>query len=339
MKTTLHDVARVAGVSIKTVSNVIHNHPNVTEKTRNRVQAAIDDLKYSPNLSARSLRTGRTNVIGLAIPELMNSYFTELADSLISAAAQHGLTVLIQQTKGDRTKELQILDDAKRNLVDGMIYSPLGLVQEDAALTDVGYPLVLVGEAIFNGPKDHVTMKNIEAAKAATDYLISLGHRRIAVIGAHLGEVIGSAGLRLRGYQEALLEAGIEYDERLIGYAMPWFRSNGAETMKEILRRGVDFTAVFALNDLLAFGAMRALQEAGISIPKDVSVIGFDNLDEANYSLPSLTSVEPGKKAIAEKAVATLVERMGDGEISKVASREIEVDFEIIVRESTDTKS
>lgn len=336
---TLHDVARVAGVSIKTVSNVIHSHPNVTEKTRTRVQAAIDDLKYTPNLSARSLRTGKTNVISLVIPELTNSYFTELADSVITAAEQHGLTVLIQQTKGDRRKELQILDEAKRNLVDGMIFSPLGLGQADAEITDVEYPLVLVGENIFNAPKDHVTMQNIEAAKAATEYLIGLGHRRIALIGAHYGEVIGSAGLRLRGYQEALLEAGIEYDERLIGYSAPWFRSNGAEIMKDILGRGVDFTAVFALNDLLAFGAMRVLQEAGISIPRDVSVLGFDNLDEANYSLPSLSSVEPGKKSIAQKAVSTLIERMGNGEFSHVPSREIEVDFEIVERESTDTKS
>jgi len=337
--TTLHDVARAAGVSIKTVSNVIHSHPNVTEKTRTKVQAAIDELKYSPNLSARSLRTGKTNVIGLVIPELTNSYFTELADSVISAAEHYGLTVLIQQTKGIRSKELQILDDAKRNLVDGLIYSPLGLGQEDVALTEVGYPMVMVGEAIFHGPNDHVTMQNIEAARAATEYLISLGHRKIVVLGAHDGEVIGSAGLRLRGYREALEAAGIEYDERLIGYSAPWFRVNGAETMKEILARGVEFSAVFAFNDLLAFGAMRVLQDAGISIPKDVSVIGFDNLDEANYSLPSLTSVEPGKQAIAEKAVATLVERIGNGEVSEVPARQIEVDFEIIRRESTDTKS
>lgn len=339
MKTTLHDVARAAGVSIKTVSNVIHDHPNVTQKTRAKVQAAIDNLKYSPNLSARSLRMGRTNVISLAIPLLTNSYFTELAENVITAAERHGLTVLIEQTKGDRKREMQILEEAKRNLVDGMIYSPLGLGQDDLDYTDVGYPLVLVGESMFNGPKDHVTMKNDEAAKAATEYLLSLGHKRIAVIGAHDGEVIGSAGLRLKGYKQALEEAGIEYDERLIGESTPWFRSNGAQTMRTILDRGVDFTAVFAFNDLLAFGAMRVLQEAGISIPGDVSVMGFDNLDEANYSIPSLTSVEPGKKAIAEMAVATLIERMGNGDASSIPAREIEVDYEIVVRESTDTKS
>lgn len=339
MRTTLHDVAKLAQVSIKTVSNVIHEHPNITPKTRAKVLDAIKQLDYSPNLSARSLRLGKTNVIGLAIPELTNSYFTELANSVIITAEKFGLTVLIEQTNGIRSKELQVLENAKRNLVDGMIYSPLGLVQEDAELTNVNYPLVLVGENIFNGPKDHVTMRNVEAARAATEYLIGLGHRRIAVIGAHRGEVIGSAGLRLRGYIEALEAAGIEYDENLIGYSAPWFRSNGAEVMSELLARNVDFTAVFALNDLLAFGAMRVMQEAGIAIPDDVSVMGFDNLEEAKYSIPSLSSVEPGKQEIAQKAVETLVERMGKGDKSDVPAREIEVEFEIVERESTATKS
>jgi DNA-binding LacI/PurR family transcriptional regulator len=335
MRTTLHDVAARAGVSIKTVSNVIHNHPNVTEKTKLKVQAAIEQLSYSPNLSARSLRSGKTNVIGLAIPELLNSYFTELANFVIMAAEKHGLTVLIEQTRGDREKELQVLDHAQRNLVDGMIYSPLGLQQEDSKLTNVRYPLVLVGENIFNGPKDHVTMKNIESAKAATEYLIKLGHKRIAVIGAHKGEVIGSAGLRLEGYKQALKAAKIKYDEKLIGYSAPWFRSNGAAVMTELLNRTRDFTAVFALNDLLAFGAMRVLQESGIEVPKDVSVMGFDNLEEAKYSIPSLSSVEPGKQEIAERAVITLMERMSLEDQGSIPPREIEVEFSLIEREST----
>jgi DNA-binding LacI/PurR family transcriptional regulator len=335
MRTTLHDVAKAAGVSIKTVSNVIHNHPNVTLKTKEKVEAAISALNYSPNLNARSLRTGKTNVIGLAIPELLNSYFTELANYVILAAEEKGLTVVIEQTRGDRDKELKVLEHAERNLVDGMIYSPLGLHQEDAKLTNVSYPLVLVGENIFNGPKDHVTMKNIEAAQAATEYLIGLGHKRIAVIGAHKGEVIGSAGLRLTGYKKALKAAGIKYDESLVGYTAPWFRSNGAEVMAELLKRTRDFTAVFALNDLLAFGAMRVLQEQGISIPKDVSVLGFDNLEEAKYSIPSLSSLEPGKEEIARKAVDVLIERMSSGDSAKGPAREIEVDFQIVEREST----
>jgi DNA-binding LacI/PurR family transcriptional regulator len=338
MKATLHDVALLAGVSIKTVSNVIHKHPNVTEKTSTKVLAAIESLSYSPNLSARSLRSGKTNVISLIIPELRNSYFTELADSVIDAAEKHGLTVLIEQSRGDRSKELVLLENARQNLVDGVIFSPLGMDQKDVKLTNVNYPLVLIGERIFRGTKDHVTMKNIEAARAATNYLIGLGHSRIAVVGAHVGEVIGSGGLRLRGYVEALEAAGIEYDERLIGYSDPWFRSHGSDSMKGLLDRNIDFSAVFALNDLLAFGAMRALQEKGLSIPHDVSVIGFDNLDEAVYSVPSLTSVEPGKKQIAEMAVETLVERIGMKDHPPMLGREIEVEFQIVERESTARK-
>lgn len=335
MRSTLHDVAREAGVSIKTVSNVIHDHPNVSPKTKEKVDAAIKTVSYSPNLNARSLRTGKTNVIGLAIPELLNSYFTELANFVIVTAEEKGLTVVIEQTGGDKDKELKILSNAARNVVDGLIYSPLGLHQEDAELTEVSYPLVLVGENIFNGPNDHVTMRNVEAAQAATEYLIGLGHVRIAVIGAHMGEVVGSAGLRLTGYKNALEAAGIEYDESLVGYTSPWFRSNGVEVVTELLGRTTDFTAIFAFNDLLAFGAMRALQGRGISVPGDVSVLGFDNIDEANYSLPSLSSVEPGKEAIAKVAVASLIERINSGTSSKAPAREIEVDFQVVEREST----
>jgi len=257
---------------------------------------------------------------------------------VIVAAEKYGLTVLIEQTRGDRNKELAILKNAERNLTDGMIFSALGLGQGDVELMNVGYPLVLIGENIFDGPKDHVTMKNVEAARAATEYLIGLGHTCIAVIGAHRDAINGSARLRLRGYRNALEAAGIEYDEGLIGYTTPWFRSDGAEVMDELLTRDKDFSAVFALNDLLAFGAMRALQEKGISIPGEISVMGFDNLDEAVYSLPSMTSVEPGKKEIAEMSVKTLVERIDMDDEKQILGREIEVGFEILKRESTARK-
>ena len=152
-------------------------------------------------------------------------------------------------------------------MTDGLIFSPLGMGMDDVARLDVSYPLVLLGERIFEGPTDHVTMRNIEAARAATEHLIARGRRRIAVVGAHEGEVVGSAGLRLRGYREALEAAGIPFDERLIVHTTLWHRSNGATAMRELLARDVQFDAVFGLNDTLALGAMRVLQEAGLPHP------------------------------------------------------------------------
>lgn len=337
MAVTLHDVARLSGVSIKTVSNVINDYPHIRPTTREKVEAAIAELGYSPNLSARSLRSGRTGVIGLALPELSLAYFAELADLVMQAAEDRGLTVLIEQTRGERGREIATLSSRTRALTDGLIFSPLGMGQDDAAALDVGFPLVTLGERIFDGPADHVTMQNVEAARAATEHLIAMGRRRIAVLGVHEGEVIGSAGLRLRGYREALDAAGIPFDERLLGYTELWHRSNGAVAMRQVLDRGVPIDAAFGLNDTLALGGMRVLQQAGLRVPEDVAVIGFDNIDETQYSLPSLSTIDPGRTEIATTAVDALIQRIA-AQASGLAvepPREIAARFQVVAREST----
>ena len=333
MAATLHDVARVAGVSIKTVSNVINDYPHIRPATKAKVEQAIAELGYTPNLTARSLRSGRTGAIALAVPELGLSYFAELAASVIEAAEHAGLVVLVEQTGGDRDRELELLRSPRLQMTDGLIFSALGMGQDDAEQLAVPYPLVLLGERIFDGPTDHVTMRNVEAARAAIEYLLGAGRRRIAVVGAHPGEVIGSAGLRLRGYREALDAAGVPFDQALIGETTLWHRANGARCMRELLDRDVEFDAVFGLNDTLALGAMRVLQEAGVRVPEDVAVIGFDNLDEAQYSIPSLTTVDPGQRWIARTAVTTLLERIKRADAAG-EPRLLLADFHVVERES-----
>jgi DNA-binding LacI/PurR family transcriptional regulator len=339
---TIHDVARLAGVSFKTVSNVINDHPYVRESTRAKVRAAIEKLDYQPNLSARSLRSGRSGIIGLLVPELRLAYFAQLADEVIRAAERRGQIVLIEQTGGDREKELAALRSPRVQLTDGLLFSPLGLGIDDAALVDIPTPLVLLGERIFNGPVDHVTMQNVEGARAATEHLIGKGRRRIAVVGAHEGEVIGSAGLRLTGYSEALAAAGIPFDDSLIAYMGMWHRANGADATRKLLASGAQFDGLFAMNDELALGAMRVLQETGKVIPDDVAVIGFDDVDEGRYSLPSLSTVDPGRREIAETAVDVLLARIGEksrrspgSEPTRTPPRELLSAFRIIEREST----
>lgn len=335
MSSTMHDVAKLAGVSFKTVSNVVNHHPHVSDATRTRVQAAIDELGYQPNLSARSLRSGRSGVIGLAVPELRLAYFAQLADEVIQAAEKRGLVVLIEQTGGDRDRELEVLRSPRLQLTDGLLFSPLGLGIDDAALVDIDTPLVLLGERIFNGPADHVTMQNVEAARAATEHLLERGRSRIAVVGAHEGEVIGSAGLRLTGYRQALDAAGIPFDESLISYVGTWHRANGADGMRRLLATGVQFDGLFAMNDELALGAMRVLQEVGLNIPADVAVIGFDDVDEGRYSIPSLSTVDPGRREIAETAVDVLIGRIAEKGASPAEPRELLSQFRIVVRESS----
>lgn len=334
MAATLHDVAQLAGVSIKTVSNVVNDYPHVRPSTRERVQAAIDQLGYRPNLSARSLRSGRSGVIGLVLPELSLSYFAELADAVITHAENHGLVVIIERTGADRDREVAVLTSPRMRMTDGVIFSPLGMGQEDAAYLNVDFPLVLLGERIFDGPVDHVTMRNVEAARAATAFLLSSGRRRVALIGAHPDEELGSAALRLKGYEEALSAAGLPHDPALVRPTTLWHRANGADAARELMDSGVEFDAVFGLNDALTLGAMRALQEHGRRIPDDVAVMGFDNIEEAQYAVPSLTTIDPGREQIAQRAVDLLVQRIGADSSRPENPNEETVPFELIVRES-----
>ncbi|MBP2435887.1 LacI family DNA-binding transcriptional regulator [Microbacterium amylolyticum] len=331
MAVTLKDVAQAAGVSIKTVSNVINDYPHIRPITREKVEQVITELGYTPNQTARNLRSGRTGVIALAVPDLSLAYFAELAAAVIEAAEKASLTVQVEQTGGTREREIALLRTPRLQQTDGVLFSPLEMSQSDAHLLDVGYPLVLLGERIFGANCDHVTMRNTEAARAATDFLLDTGRRRIALVGAHEGEVIGSAGLRLKGYRDALDARGIAYDEQLVAPAGEWHRVDGLESARELLERGVEFDALFALNDTLAFGAIRALEESGRRVPDDVAVIGFDNIDESAYSLPALTTVDPGREWIAQRAVDALVERIANADLPP---RQELAAFRVIERES-----
>ncbi len=331
MTPTLHDVARLAGVSIKTVSNVINGHPHVRPATRASVERAIAELGYTPNLTARNLRSGRTGAIALALPSLSLSYFAELAGMIIARAEERGVVVLVEQTGGDRDRERELLRSPRLGLTDGLILSPLGLEASDLAGVTTAYPIVLLGEQVFDAPIDHVTMRNVDAARVATEHLIATGRRRIAVLGARATDVDAAPGLRLRGHRDALAAAGIDFDEELVVAPRFWDRAGGADAVRSLLTSGREFDAVFGLNDTLALGAIRALQEAGRRIPEDVAVVGFDDLDDARYSIPSLTTIDPGRRWIAGAAVDTLLDRVAK---TTDPPRLLLADLHLIVRES-----
>ncbi len=336
MGATMQDVALIAGVSIKTVSNVINDYPHVRPTTRNRVLAAIEELGYRPNLSARGLRSGKTGIIGLAVPELRENYFAELADAVIRAAEKKGLGVVVEQTNGDRDIELRVISGARMHYTDGILFSPVGMGQADASLLDVPFPLVLLGERIFGGPTDHVTMHNVTSAVAAVEHLLVIGRRRIALVGAEGDDVsdASSWSLRVRGYRRALEQAGIPPDEHLIRRTAHWSRAGGAAALHEMIAEGHAFDAIFALNDALALGVLRGLQETGLRVPEDVAVVGFDNVDESQFAIPSLTTVDPGREEIAATAVDLLVERINEKGV-KTPPRTVKADFSIVSREST----
>ncbi|HEY8454453.1 MAG TPA: LacI family DNA-binding transcriptional regulator [Actinopolymorphaceae bacterium] len=338
MPTTLRDVAKLAGVSAKTVSNVVNGYVHVRPETRDRVERAIAALNYRPNLSARSLRRGRTGIIALAVPELDIPYFAELARLLVAEADLHGWTVLVDQTEGLQERERKVVSGLRDHLIDGLILSPLALTAEDLARRTDPTPMVLLGERVHRGPADHVVIDNVAAARDATQHLIDIGRRRIAAIGAQRVPAGETARLRLRGYREALEAAGIPYDEQLVATTLRYHRRDGAAAMSWLLRISPPPDAVFCFNDLLALGAMRTLAEQGMRVPEDVAVIGFDDIEEGRYSVPTLSTISPDKPEIARLAIDLLNRQMARGRAGQAEAsgpQEIYAAYTLVPREST----
>jgi DNA-binding LacI/PurR family transcriptional regulator len=330
---SLKDVAAVAGVSVRTVSNVVNRFPHVAPDTRARVEKALEQLNYRPNLAARSLRRGRSGLIGLVVPEVDSPYFSELAAHLVLAAEERSWTVLVDQTGGDPARERAFLEGAAAAFVDGLVFSPWGLGATDLRRSAEDTPLVLLGERTSDGVADHIAIDNVAAAAAATDHLISLGRRRIAAIGAQPHLSNETARLRLEGYRASLLAAGHAWDERLAVRVAALHRADGAAAMQGLLSLPEPPDAVFCFNDQLALGAIRAAHDAGLVVPRDLAVVGFDDIEDGRYSSPTLTTISPDKWAIAVRALECLAERL-DGDRSDSA-RDIVVPHRLIVRESS----
>lgn len=333
MGASLKDVARLAGVSVKTVSNVVNNYPHVTPGMRERVQRAIDELGYRPNLTARHLRKGRTGIIALAVPELGNPYFAELAGAVIDAAARHDYTVLLDHTAGQREKEVLVSQGFRAHVIDGLILSPIELEAADLLGRIDDAPLVLLGEREYDAPYDQIAIDNVAAARTAVRHLTGLGHRRIAFLGARRESARQPAHLRLRGWREELAAAGLPGDDSLVAATDGYGRWDGAAAMNALLDRGTRPDAVFAYNDLMALGAMRALVERGLRVPQDVSVVGFDDVEEGRFSTIALTTVSPDKQAIARLAVERVVARLTG--TPQITPERITPGYTLVTREST----
>jgi len=290
----LVDVAARVGVSAKTVSNVVHGTGMVSDEVRRRVQAAIDELGYRPNLAARQLRSGRSGLVALAMPDLREPYFAEFAAAFFSAAEERSFNVLVSQTHGRREAEVALSEGIGLPVLEGAVLSPLALTREDLAERTSTVPLVLIGEhgESLAGPQvPHVGVDNVAAAAAATAHLLAKGRRRVAVIGVQERGSAATSAMRFEGYRRALDAAGVPFDPSLVGTVTDFNRAEGSEAAARLLASGAEFDGLFCFNDTMAFGAVYTLATHGISVPDEVVVIGFDAIEEGRYSLPPLASV------------------------------------------------
>ena len=333
--TTLKDVGDWVGVSAKTVSNVVNNTGWVRQDLKDRIQAAIIELGYRPNVAARHLRNGRSGMITLAVPDVAQPYFAALASAIVAAAAERSITVLINQTNGTADAERRISEGIGAPLMDGLILSPLALSADDFASRIDTTPIVLLGEHIGSSLLPHVAVDNTAAACAATEHLIASGRRRIAAIGDKRLAPKETADLRLGGYCDALASGGIALDERLVIGVEEFGRADGMAAANTLIESGVDFDAVFAFNDLMALGAMHTLIGRGYQIPEDVAIIGFDDIEEGRYSRPSLSTVSPDMAAIAHTALDLILRPAGAEERHESVPDTTIIPFKIVERAST----
>ncbi|WP_243744601.1 LacI family DNA-binding transcriptional regulator [Streptomyces hainanensis] len=336
-RVTMSEVAKAAGVSVMTVSNVVNGHRYVSETTRDRVLEAIDRLGYRVNVAARNLRSGSTGIIGLAVPGVDAPYFGQLAALLIEGATRLGYQIVVEQTGATRESELGALTHSRLRMYDGLIISTVGLGNEDAEQlrSEIsGFPVVALGERLSGaGALDHVAMANVAGALDATRHLVERGCRRVAVLGGTLGPGVSAGSLRTAGYRSALAEAGLPWREELV-VEREFTLGGGAAGVRALVAAGVAFDGLVCLTDTLALGALRALADHGLAVPDDVRVIGFDDIEQAAYAVPSLSSVAPGHSEMADAALRMLTERIA-GRRPEGAFEEFTGPHRLVVREST----
>ena len=309
MMSTIREVADRAGVSTTTVSHVINNTRFVSEDVRRRVQAAMDELGYWPNALARSLRRGETHTIGLVLPDSANPFFAEVGHAVEAAAFAAGYSVLLCNTEGDCAKEQSYLDVLAEKHVDGVILIAAGDCLGSLPALSLRLPVAVVDRDLPDIQLDAVLADNRQGGFLATQHLYALGHRRIACITgpSHLTP----SAERVIGYREALAAAGLPVAEDLIlrGDFHPESGRRGAHALFALPDPP---TAIFACNDLLAIGVLRAAAETGRRIPDEMAVVGFDDIEIASYVFPQLTTISQPKLEMGRRAVLRLLERMTD---------------------------
>jgi DNA-binding LacI/PurR family transcriptional regulator len=329
MRATVRDVARRAQVSPKTVSNVVNGTSPVSPETRRRVEVALRELDYVPNLSARGLRNGRTGVIALALPDLSTPYSASITHAFVAAASRRQLTVQIEESAGSPEREAELLSRARAQLVDGLVLNPV-LLETSAVQPGVSLPpVVMIGE-VEQPAVDHLWTDNVAALRELTQLLLDEGHRRIALLGRMPS---ASYHLRVKGYREALRSAGVEVDPSLEIDVDSWTAAGGADAIRAHLARHQLPEAVICCTDTLAMGVLSALWGEGYRVPDDVSVVGYDDVPLLEYLPVALTTVRMPKFEMGELAARMLIRHIESK--AAVPPQKVVLEAELVVRAST----
>jgi LacI family transcriptional regulator len=326
---TIRDVARAARVSVATVSRVQNNSNAVTEATRRRVRSVAVRLGYAPHAAARSLSTSKTSSIGVLLPDLYGEFYAELIRGIDQTAQRHGYHLLVASSHNDKAT-IEAALQAMRGRVDGLIvmapapgaYAPVRDLPER-------FPVVLLACNARGRAFDSIVMANRQGAYQMVRHLVGLGHRLIALIAGPPRNF--DAAERLRGYRTALEDSGIVGSRgwEVVG---DFTQASGFEACRTLLDQQPRATAIFAANDAMAIGALSALREAGVRVPEDVAVAGFDDVPMARYMHPPLSTVRVDIRTLGERATSRLLDAVGNGR--KHHNRRETLPVTLVIRES-----
>lgn len=330
MKPTIYDIARKAGVSTATVSKVFNKSGRISEKTRKRILEISKELNYQPNVLASALTGKKTYTVGLLIPDMVNPFFAELARSVEDRAHESGFNVVICNTDNDMRKEIKYVQLLRQKSVDGIIVATG--VRNDAIWKELiaqQVPVALVAREMSVLSASTVLVDDFVGGYAAAAHLLERGHRRIAVIAENWS--VTSSKERVRGYRHALEESGVPFDESLIVQS-DFSVSAGKDAALSLFDRDVPPSAIFACNDVLAIGVLQAAKQRDITVPEQLSVVGFDNTMLAEIADPALTTIAQPIQAMGHQVVDLITQEINQ---EKRVKQRVVLLPELIVRRST----
>ncbi|WP_226654869.1 LacI family DNA-binding transcriptional regulator [Pseudalkalibacillus hwajinpoensis] len=326
------DVAKLANVSTATVSRVIQNPEAVKEKTRVKVLQAIEELNYQPNILARYFRRTETKTILVVVPSIMNNVFPQMIAGIDLVANQSGYKVLLGNTYQDPEKAYSYIEELKQKQVDGMILLTTRL--DNDVITDIAdrYPVVLTSDFIEGLNVPTVAIDNISSSREAVEHLLRLGHCRIGMITGPLNSLLSRD--RLKGYRQALLANDIAIESVLIQEGDHTYES-GYNQMNKFLALEKPPTAIFAANDSMAMGAIKAVKDQNMKVPEDVAVVGFDNIQFSEIFEPALTTIAQPLIEMGKQSMELLLKQIKGDSLKK---KQLVLDTKLIIRDSCGSK-